>query len=69
MKFAVVLGVALAVVFIGPFITTAIIDYLFTPAFLFKIFGIYAFTYWKSFWLQWLCGLLFKSVNTNTSKN
>jgi hypothetical protein len=69
MKVVVLLAAVLAGIFIGPFITTPIINYLFTPAFLFKIFGIYAFTYWKSFWLQGLCGVLFKSVNTNFSKD
>lgn len=32
------------------------------------VFNYHTITYWQVFGLSWLCGLLFKSSNTNTRK-
>ena len=42
-----------------------IVNYLFTSTVLLAVFGIPALTFWKAFWLNWLCGILFKATNTS----
>ena len=44
-----------------------LMNYLFAPAALTAVFGIAKMTFWKAFWLNVLCGLLFKTT-VNTSK-
>ena len=46
--------------------TLFIVNYLFTSAILMAVFGIPALTFWKAFWLNVLCGILFKSTQTNS---
>lgn len=53
-------GVAL----LGAYPTKWIVNYLFTSNTLVGLFGITQLTFWKAFWLNWLCASLFKSVNT-----
>jgi len=43
------------------------VNYLFTPQSIYKVFGGYSLTFWKAFWLGCLCRVLFKG--TSTSKN
>ena len=37
------------------------VNYLFTPATLTALFGVAQLTFWKAFWLAFLCLALFKS--------
>lgn len=64
--FAVILGVGLALLSAYP--TMLLVNYLITPTVLLTVFGISALTFWKAFWLNFLCGILFKSTTTNTGK-
>ena len=47
--------------------TMLIVNYLFTSAVLLSVFGIPALTFWKAFWLTFLCGFLFKSSTTSNN--
>jgi len=38
-----------------------IINYLFTPGVLLALFGVAKMTFWRAFWLSYLCSVLFKS--------
>ena len=62
--FGLVVGIAL--LFAYP--TLWLVNYLFTPGTLISLFGIAQLTFWKAFWLNFLCSILFKSSNTSTSK-
>lgn len=61
--FGLVVGIAL--LFAYP--TLWLVNYLFTPGTLISLFGIAQLTFWKAFWLNFLCSILFKSSNTSTS--
>lgn len=60
------LGIGFALLLAYP--TLWVVNYLITPGILIKIFGIPALTFWKAFWLNFLCGSLFKSTSTSSSK-
>ena len=45
-----------------------IVNYLFTPAALTSVFGIPALTFWKAFWLSFLCSTLFKNGTSITKE-
>jgi uncharacterized membrane protein YjjP (DUF1212 family) len=38
-----------------------IINYLFAPSALQAVFGVARITFWQAFWLNILCGILFKA--------
>jgi hypothetical protein len=58
--------VLLSLLFAYP--TLLVVNYLFTSSLLLKIFGIPALTFWKAFWLNYLCANLLKSTTTSSSK-
>ena len=41
------------------------VNYLFTPATLTALFGVAQLTFWKAFWLAFLCSALFKSSGSS----
>ena len=63
-----VLGLVIGVAFLYAYPTLWLVNYLFTPNTLISLFGIAQLTFWKAFWLNFLCSILFKSSNTSTSK-
>jgi hypothetical protein len=46
--------------------TMWLVNYLITPSALLSLFGIAQLTFWKAFWLNFLCGFLFKSTSVST---
>ena len=36
------------------------VNYLFSPDALYKVFGVFQFTFWRALALNWLCGFLIK---------
>ena len=56
-------GVAL----LGAYPTKWIVNYLFTSSVIASLFGVAQLTFWKAFWLNWLCAVLFKSTNTSST--
>lgn len=50
---------------IGAYPTMWVVNYLFTSTVLTTVFG-GALTFWKAFWLNFLCGWLVKSTCTHT---
>ena len=62
------LGLIVGVAFLSAYPTLWLVNYLFTPNTLISLFGIAQLTFWKAFWLNFLCSILFKSSNTSTSK-
>lgn len=40
-----------------------LVNYLFAPSFLLAVFGVTHLTFWRAFWLAFLCGMLFKSFS------
>ncbi len=61
-----VLGLIMLVAILAAFPVLLIVNYLFTPSVLLGLFGIPALTFWKAFWLNVLCGFLFKSTATTS---
>lgn len=61
----IILVFVIALVFALP--VMLLVNYVFSPAALVAIFG-GPIGFWKAFWLNFLCGFLFKSSNTTTSK-
>ena len=47
------------------FPTMWLVNYLICPAALVAIFGLTKITFWKAFWLNFLCGILFKGHGTS----
>jgi hypothetical protein len=43
-----------------------LVNYLVTPSALIAVFGLPALTFWKAFWLNFLCATLFKSTSVST---
>lgn len=59
-----VLCLALYAVLLG-FPVMWLMNYIFPPQMLVPVFGIVQFTFWKAFWLNSLCGILFKSFQSS----
>lgn len=53
-----------AICFLAAYPTLWLVNYLITPQVITVVFGISALTFWKAFWLNFLCSALFKSTNT-----
>ena len=68
MKFVVIVGVLVGVCLLGAYPTMWITNYLFPESTLIAVFGIPALTFWKAFWLNFLCAGLFKSSASVNSK-
>lgn len=47
--------------------TMWVVNYLFAATTLKAIFGISQLTFWKAFWLNFICGTLFKRSSTTTA--
>jgi hypothetical protein len=47
--------------------TELLVNYLFTPSLIAAVFGAAQLTFWKAFFLNWLCAGLFKSTSTTTT--
>jgi hypothetical protein len=43
-----------------------LVNYLVTPSALIAVFGLPALTFWKAFWLNFLCATLFNSASVKT---
>jgi hypothetical protein len=52
--------VAAFVAFLGGYPTMWLVNYLFTAKTIEALFGIAQLTFWKAFWLNYLCASLFK---------
>lgn len=64
-----VLGVIVGLSLLFAIPTLLIVNYLFTKALILSVFGTPQLTFWKAFWLNFLCASLFKSNTTvNTKK-
>ena len=63
-----VIGVIIGLCFLSAYPTMWLMNYTFTPTVLTSLFGISALTFWKAFWLNFLCCILFKGTTTTTSK-
>ena len=63
-----VVGLFFLISFLAAYPTMWLINYLITPSALAVVFGIPALTFWKAFWLNFLCSALFKSRSINSSK-
>jgi hypothetical protein len=61
-----IIALVIIVGFIIALPTLIIVNYLFTSAVLITMFGIPALTFWKAFWLNVLCGILFKSTSSSS---
>ena len=46
-----------------------IVNYLFTSAMLASTFGVQAIGFWQAFWLNFLCGTLFRNSNSGSEKS
>jgi len=57
----------LAIVMAYP--TMWLVNYTFSPTALMAVFGMSALNFWHALWLNVLCGLLFKSTSTSSTKN
>jgi hypothetical protein len=44
-----------------------LMNYLFASSFLQFVFGVTQFTFWKAFWLNFLCGILIRSSPPSSS--
>jgi hypothetical protein len=62
-----IIGFVVLVGFIIALPTLIIVNYLFTSAVLMVLFGIPALTFWKAFWLNVLCGILFKNTSSSST--
>ena len=62
-----ILGLAVGIALLCAYPTLWLVNYLFTPGTLISLFGIAQLTFWKAFWLNFLCSILFKSSNISTS--
>lgn len=63
-----VIAVVVFVAFVTALPVMWIVNYLFTPTLLTSVFGTSQIGFWQAFWLAFLCGCLFKSSNSCTSK-
>lgn len=63
---ALVFAFGIALLFAFP--TMWLVNYLFTTVVIKSLFGISVLTFWKAFWLNFLCAALFKSANYSTDK-
>jgi len=59
------LAAIVAICFLAAYPTLWLVNYLITPQVLVAMFGIPALTFWKAFWLNFLCSALFKSSSYN----
>jgi hypothetical protein len=59
------LVIVLSLLFAWP--TLWVINYLVAPTALKAVFGISQLTFWKAFWLNFICGNLFKNPSTTSS--
>lgn len=46
-----------------------IVNYLFTPAVLASVFGVHVIGFWQAFWLNFLCGALFRNSSSASEKS
>ena len=66
--FVLIMVIAVGICFLAAYPTLWLVNYLITPTVLTAVFGIPALTFWKAFWLNFLCSALFKSTSTSNSK-
>jgi hypothetical protein len=59
--------VAFGFSFLLAYPTMWMVNYLFTPATLLSLFGFAQLTFWKAFWLNFLCSQLFKGSSSSSS--
>lgn len=63
---ALVVGLIVGISFLVAYPTMWLVNYLITSSALVAVFGIPALTFWKAFWLNFLCSALFKSTSVNS---